>query len=162
MKKPKHLSRSVAAFSLTEVVLALGVMSFGLVGLIGGLSNSLQSQTGAERDTRLAGISQRILSEYRAQSFDLLVAGNDATGEDRVPICFFNADGEPVAEPAGGASGLAAYYSCEIQRVIDEATQSPNGNANLLNVKMTLRWPYQDASHLGSNTRDLHATVARY
>jgi type II secretory pathway pseudopilin PulG len=103
MKKPKYPSRSAGAFSLTEVVLALGVMAFGLVGLMGGLSNSLQSQTGAERDTRLAGISQRILSEYRAQSFDLLVAGQDAAGANRVSPCYFTADGEPTAAPAGGA-----------------------------------------------------------
>jgi uncharacterized protein (TIGR02598 family) len=162
MKKPKYPSRSAGAFSLTEVVLALGVMAFGLVGLVGGLSNSLQSQTGAERDTRLAGISQRILSEYRAQSFDLLVAGKDAAGANRVSPCYFTADGEPTAAPAGGGSALGAYYQCEIERVIDAATQSPNGSANLLNVKMTLRWPYQNVSRPGNNTRVLHATVARY
>ncbi len=161
MKKPMNPSRPEEGFSLTEVVLALGVMAFGLVSLVGGLSSSLQSQVDAERDTRLVGISQRILSEYRAQSFDLLLGGNDATGAALVPSRYFTAEGEPL--PAGGDPGPAAYYSCEMVRAIDTATQSPvNGGANLLKVRMTLRWPFQSPSSPGNHTRVIDASVARY
>jgi len=161
MNKPMNPSRLEEGFSLTEVVVALGVMAFGLVSLLCGLTSSLQSQTLAERDTRLAGISQRILSEYRAQSFDLLLDGMDAAGAALVSPRYFTAEGEPL--PAGGDPGPAAYYSCEMVRGIDAATQSPvNGGANLLNVRMTLRWPFQSATLPGNHTRVIDATVARY
>jgi uncharacterized protein (TIGR02598 family) len=161
MKNPMNPSRPEEGFSLTEVVLALGVMAFGLVSLVGGLSSSLQSQVDAERDTRLVGISQRILSEYRAQSFDLLLQGKDATGAALVSPRYFTAEGDPL--PAGTAPGPAAYYSCEMVRGIDAATQSPvTGSANLLKVRMTLRWPFQSATLPGNNSRVIDATVSRY
>ncbi len=161
MNKPMNPGRLEGGFSLTEVVVALGVMAFGLVSLVGGLSSSLQSQTGAERDTRLAGISQRILSEYRAQSFDLLLEGKAATGAALVSPRYFTAEGDPL--PAGGDPGPTAYYCCDMLRAVDAATKSPlNGGSNLLNVRMTLRWPFQSAALPGNNTRVIDATVARY
>ncbi len=161
MNKPMNPSRLAGGFSMTEVVVALGVMAFGLVSLLGGLTSSLQSQTVAERDTRLAGISQRILSEYRAQSFDLLLEGKDATGAALVSPRYFTAEGDPL--PAGGDPGLSAYYSCEMERAIDAESQAPvTGVANLLNVRMTLRWPFQSATLPGNHTRVIDATVARY
>ena len=161
MNKPMNPSRLEGGFSLTEVVVALGIMAFGLVSLLGGLTSSLQSQTLAERDTRLAGISQMILSEYRAQSFDLLLEGMDAAGAALVSPRYFTAEGEPL--PAGGDPGPTAYYTCEMERAVDTESQAPvTGAANLLKVRMTLRWPFQSATLPGNNSRVIDATVARY
>lgn len=89
------MKQSPAAFSLVEVVLALGVVSFSLVGLIGmlpvGLSNFRQA---IELQTQ-AQIVQQIATELQLAKFSDLNGGSYQSGFPR----YFDAEGVPVSEP---------------------------------------------------------------
>lgn len=55
-----------SAFSLIEIVLALGVISFALVGIMGLFPVALRSAQESQRETRAALIAQQIFSDLRA------------------------------------------------------------------------------------------------
>lgn len=58
-------SSSVAAFSLIEVVLAVGVISFALVGIIGLFPVAMQSALDSQRETQVAFIARSLFSEMQ-------------------------------------------------------------------------------------------------
>jgi len=57
------------AFSLMEVVIALGVVTFALVGLMGLMPVSIDSSRASVNETRAAQIAQRLFTDYKGQSF---------------------------------------------------------------------------------------------
>lgn len=54
-----------SAFSLIEIVLALGVISFALVGIMGLFPVAMRSAQESQRETRAALIAQQIFSDLR-------------------------------------------------------------------------------------------------
>ena len=64
------------AFSLVEVVLALGVISFAIVAILGVLPVGLSTSHSAQDDTRAAHIAQSILGTLTSQNVK-----RDATGQ---------------------------------------------------------------------------------
>ena len=53
------------AFSLIEIVLALGIISFALVGIMGLFPVAMKSALESQRETRAAQIAQQIFSDLR-------------------------------------------------------------------------------------------------
>jgi type II secretory pathway pseudopilin PulG len=60
--------RKPEAFSLVEVVLALGVISFALIAILGAFPAGLSTQRSAQDDTRAAQIAGDILSSLTSQT----------------------------------------------------------------------------------------------
>jgi type II secretory pathway pseudopilin PulG len=78
------------AFSLMEVVIALGVVTFALVGLMGLMPVSIDSSRASVNETRAAQIAQRLFTDYKAQSFSgitfpLYDTSGNATGNSLTP-----------------------------------------------------------------------------
>lgn len=71
---PRRCGLCLAAFSLVEVTLALGIMSFALVGLIGLLPVGLSTFRSAMDNSISTQISQRLLNEAGQTDFDQLLA----------------------------------------------------------------------------------------
>jgi uncharacterized protein (TIGR02598 family) len=63
MKRPLH---KVAAFSLVEVALALGVAAFALLAILGMLPTSLKTQQASIQQTTANSIISQIFSDLRA------------------------------------------------------------------------------------------------
>src|SRR4051812_25727140 len=57
-----------SAFSLVEVVLALGVVSFAIVAILGVLPTGLQTGKASQDETRATQIAQAILSSMASQA----------------------------------------------------------------------------------------------
>jgi type II secretory pathway pseudopilin PulG len=68
MKRVELRKRSRRAFSLVEVVLALGVISFAIVAILGVLPIALQTGHSAQDDTRARQIAQDILGCVASQA----------------------------------------------------------------------------------------------
>lgn len=56
------------AFSLIEIVLALGIISFALVGIMGLFPVAMKSAQESQRETRAAQIAMQIFSDLRSTS----------------------------------------------------------------------------------------------
>lgn len=63
MKPPRIFSRSLTAFSLVEVAMALGIFAFAIMGLIGLLPVALSTHKEAKVSTVLSQIQQRLAAE---------------------------------------------------------------------------------------------------
>jgi uncharacterized protein (TIGR02598 family) len=72
--------KASAAFSLFEIVLALGVVAFALVGIMGLFPVAMKSAQESQRETRATLIAQQIFSDLRvlAGTNRLIVCGSSA------------------------------------------------------------------------------------
>lgn len=127
------------AFSLVEVAIALGIVSFVLLALLGLFSVGLNAGKDSQLDTVQAAIVHRMLSEFRTADFDTLAETN----------ALFDYAGQVDASPT--------YFECKA------TFSSPTGldpvvASHLRRVRVEIRYPYGAAKQ---TTNILHASFAR-
>jgi uncharacterized protein (TIGR02598 family) len=100
----------LSGFSLVEVMLALGVLAFTSVGLLGLVASGLGSFREAVDLSTGAQISQRVVGDVQQMDFDtLLAAGVEANADFFVlPERCFDEQGSEVL-PAPGAEARIIY-----------------------------------------------------
>ena len=100
------------AFSLVEVTLALGIVTFGLVGVVGVLPTALSAGRQSFDQNRAAAIANTLLSSFRSQSFgsecyvdeQFSSDGTTPSGNGPTPINFNLA-------PSSGGPGTVTFYA---------------------------------------------------
>ena len=117
MYSPHHSRSSRRAFSLVEVTLALGIMGFALVALLGLLPAGLSTFHSATVNSTGTQIAQRLLNEAQQTDFDQLVA--------TVPMVrYFDDQGDELT----AANKAQAIYNTNV--VVAPSTTLPGGAAN--------------------------------
>lgn len=114
-------ARRKLAFSLIEVVIALGVVSFCLVGILGLLSVAFNSSRHAGSDIAIILMATDVMSDLQLQSFDSVeqnIAGSGAT-------YFFREDGSRLSSATGNE---APIYQCVVTGTADTATRTTNSS----------------------------------
>jgi len=138
------------AFSLVEVVLALGVVGFALLAIIGLLPIALQSDRGSIQETRANHLADAVFAVIRSQPFTAVSFAqlqSTATAD-------LSASNVPAVELHAGYDGafVAApdYFQLNVSFLETPAGVVP-GRANEVHVKITSR---------ESGTKPLHyATI---
>jgi uncharacterized protein (TIGR02598 family) len=143
------VNRRSSAFSLVEVVLALGVVAFAIVAILGLVPTGLQTSHSSQDETRAAQIAQSVINTMASQAqtnftavglplpspaptIDLTSSITSATS----PAAFFYADND------GQISQSAANATFSISVLTDDfsATASPvpfdHGYANKVTVRI--------------------------
>jgi len=120
-----------AAFSLVEIVLAIGIVSFALLGMMGLVSVSFQSERSSASDTDLAALSQQVFSSLRSRPFTNLSDTN----------YFFDADGSLTTNSAG------AVYECAVTMAADPSL--PAGSFK--NARLQFTWPVSAVTRPNTN-----------
>ena len=115
-------TRRRTGFSLVEVVLAIGVVAFGIVALLGMLTLSTGLSRNSDQDTMLATMSRQVTSELRNTAF----ASLPPTGT----ILYFDADGTKLTSNKG------AIYQCQINLTADTSYKSSDSTQNLYQVRL--------------------------
>lgn len=172
-----------SGFSLVEITLALGIVTVGIVAMLGILSASMTSNTDSTRDTVMASMSRRLLGDLRAFPFDDLWSATPWDPKDlpknrttMSPVAndtryFFKRDGSLLQDSLGRPLGAqaaqndpGAFYECLVKKTPDPATR-PKPHAakmpapfNLLNIELRFSWP----GARDHEVQTLHATIARY
>lgn len=151
--------KSPRAFSLVEVVLALGIFAFAIIALFGLISASLQSSRESASDLSLGLMTQTVSSVLKMEGF-ASAATNAAYGTNTSDIFFFNSDGE-LARGAGGKPVSAAqtnsFFTCAVTRV------QPAGlsTTNALAFRVVFSWPH-NAPRAQRQTRTVLTSLANY
>ncbi len=70
---------TAAAFTLIEIVLAIGVISFALVAIMGLFPVAMTSSADSQRETQAALIARRIFSDLSARKPFIQLRGSDPT-----------------------------------------------------------------------------------
>lgn len=135
------------AFSLVEVAIALGIVSFALIALLGLMTASLNSGKRAYEDTTIASLTQRVVTEIKTNTFANLA------GLDR--DLYFTYDGTPVA----GTDG--AYYRCRLQSLAHASADLPaaaKNSAHGLRVRLAFFCPPENPK----TNEIFETTIAKY
>ena len=97
-------SRSVKAFSLIEVLLAIGIVSFAVVAIVGMLPIALNTAKDSMLETDAAIIAQRVFAELQA-----------STGTNRPVSISAHGDTKAIDLSSDGTNYLAFGDTCEVQ-----------------------------------------------
>jgi uncharacterized protein (TIGR02598 family) len=133
--------RAARGFSLIEVVLAIGIVSFCLLALIGLFGLGMNGSRHANDDTFLGSMVTRVAGDLRTQGASFTSGTN----------YFFDNRGLVVS-----SVDTTAYYECEV------TTQSPTGitatSTNFQTGKMIFTWPVSVARAKRPFTNTIYTT----
>ena len=112
-------SRSVKAFSLIEVLVAIGIVSFAVVAIVGMLPIALNTAKDSMLETDAAVIAQRVFAELQA-----------STGTNRPVSINAHGDTMEVDLSSDGTNFLAFGDACE-------ARSSPTSEAPITDTEVS-------------------------
>ncbi len=123
------------AFSLVEVVLAIGIVSVAILVILGVLSVGLQSSREASEDTFLALSTQQLAAWSKSQTFSNLAVDSLASSNS---VFYFNAQGV-LARTSDGAPATApaadSHYLCTVKKNLSGIS------TNFLHLQYRFEWP---------------------
>ncbi|HSI84578.1 MAG TPA: hypothetical protein VK970_12385 [Candidatus Methylacidiphilales bacterium] len=128
------------AFSLVEITIALGIISFSLVALLSLFSVGLNLSRQSSIDTALACMATRMAAEMTAQpSFDFATT------------YYFDGKSLPVANP----STPGIVYCCNLSTNLVTDTEMSGVSPQLRRVHITFSWPFPK----NANTQTFYVTL---
>jgi uncharacterized protein (TIGR02598 family) len=140
----KKFPSPVSGFSLVEVTLALAIVSFGLLALVGLFTLGLNSSRQSGDDTILASSVAKILAGYRAN--EKSTAGLDTN-------IFLDAQGEQLDTEAG------ALYDCHLSTAYPDVSCPVTGLSNhIVIASLKCSWPL-NAPSVNRKTASFFATL---
>jgi uncharacterized protein (TIGR02598 family) len=117
------------AFTLVEVVIALGIVSFALVGIFGLLAYAVEGTKGADLSTKLTIVIASVASKYQCTSFE------DGKTELESSPYDFDFDAIPLQGRAGEGE---PYFECFVRPV----NSSSDGLSDFRSMyELEIRWP---------------------
>lgn len=147
-----------AGFSMVEVVMALGIVSFALVSIFGLLSVGLMASKQSGSDTVIASMSAQITSRLQSGK-DTITVGTplnyyfDNQGQLQV-------DGSDIPLTTSTADTL---YQCVVNgRLPNASTEVADLGSHLILTTLTFSWPTKVPDpNKRPNHEVLHATLAK-
>ncbi len=142
--------RCPGAFSLIEVVIALGVVAFAIVAIMGLIPAAVDSAAESKRESRAAFIAQNVFANLEATPFLAARAFDDGNpidlsvervGNQSVHM-FFDVNGTPLkeAQPSQYIAGAPSEDDAEFLARISVEPQTGSG-LNLSKVTVFLETP---------------------
>jgi type II secretory pathway pseudopilin PulG len=113
------------SFTLVEVVIAIAVIAFVLVSVLGLLAYTSQLVQQADTYARLSNVGGQVLAQINSQPYTVSTneAGTNAA-------TYFTYEGIPT-------NSTGAYYQCNFTN----ANPSTWGIPNVMQIQLTIRWP---------------------
>lgn len=115
----------LGSFTLVEVVIAIGVIAFVLVSILGLMTYASQLVQQADTYTRLSSVTGQVLAQFESQPYT--VSTNCATTN---AVYYFTHEGLPT-------NSASAYYQCNVAN----ANVAPWTLTNVMQIQMSIRWP---------------------
>jgi len=148
-----------AGFSLVEVLMAIGIVAFAYIAMIGLLPAGMTSFNKAIDNSLGSQIMQRIATEAQQTDFDTLTGSSGGT---TVTLRYFDAQGNELIKMAG------SLYTAEVTVLAPTTLPSTNipGSPSLATVTIRLAhnpgenpMPFDPTAHL--RIRTLTALIAK-
>lgn len=157
------LSSHRSAFSLVEVVLALGVVSFAIVAILGILPTGLQTGKSSQDETRATQLAQSVLATMASQAptqfnnvqlelNDGSPVQFDLSGSEPKPPFYADNDGKMIGAPAGASYKIAVTTN-------GAPPGFDPGNANQVTVRVS--WP-ANAPPAAQTSRDYVRIISKF
>ena len=137
----KNSPRSSAGFSLVEIAIALGIVSFALLAIVGLLGVGLSSGKSAQIDTMQTSAARAFLSVIRTNN----------------PATFTGATNWVNFDGSTNATATGAYFQCVV------TTNTPPAGiaaSDMLGLRLEFQYPL-GASAANRKTNVFHASLIR-
>jgi type II secretory pathway pseudopilin PulG len=160
------------AFSLVEVVIAIGIFAISVLTILVLLSVSMEANRSASSDTQVALMAERTYSMLESLGFQN-VSTNKLFASGASPNLYFDVTGKPLMTstntvlfgypPPANALAAGAIYSCTVTTNTPPLSfGSAGGNStNLLSIGMKFAWPAA-APTANQTVRIVNATLGNY
>jgi len=162
--KCEPVLRPVAAFSLVEVTLALGVAAICLVALFGLMPVGVQTNRNATSQTRATNIIAAVVADLRTTT---KTAGTwtGTSPQFCIPLgtsrtLYFDSEGRCSSDLAGTTSPCAVAWAPSLQpRYQVNVTFPSTGNLTYADLKVT--WPASATTANASSSVEMFAALDR-
>jgi uncharacterized protein (TIGR02598 family) len=158
-------------FSLIEIVLAIGVMSFAIIAILGLLSISFSSSKGSVDESLISAMARQVVASLQQQRFsgNTLFTNVTSGSDSKVLTNYFDANGEILT----GSTG--ALYQCDV--TAQAVAKGQRGDTNglgpdpevaptapcLLDLKLKFSWPVTAITPTTApSTFTLYTSLAKY
>lgn len=141
MQFPRSAKFNTSAFSLVEVALSLGIVSFVLLALFGLMSVGLDAGRSSQLDTVQASVAHQLLANLRSAPFTSLSTPN---------LVYYDATGNRTTDPT------KAFFECAVTAT---TPADPNVAGNLLYLKLEIRYPSGNPKQTRST---INTSIARH
>lgn len=147
---PEKVRGGRNAFTLLEVVIALGVTSFALVAILGLFSVGFNVDKQSNQSTTLATMSLQALAQVRANTNLMANPAGLSTN------FYFDSQGNPILS----ANKTTAYYACQLTSSTSGDVPPPDSiKSQFVAVTMKFTWPVS-ANLAAPLTTNIYASVA--
>ncbi len=128
-ERPVVRRSGAVAFTLVEVVIAVGLVAFVLTAILGLVAIAANETKNADLKARLTWITEQVTSEYQSQRFSNSLANVPAT---------------KYWDYSGISTNLAdAYFVCDVSNVTPTSPPSADYPTNYMALlQVRIRWPY--------------------
>jgi len=167
-------------FSLTEVVIALGIVGFCIVAILGLLVTGLNSSRDSLNDTAIAAAARQVMSSLHQPYFPGIAPGAEAAtaanplgAKATLGTVYFDVNGKRMQDADGAdirdravALSLGAIYQCTVTvrgdaRALGPDPMETEGNS-LLDVELEFQWPPPPPGSAAPNRVHIHASLPKY
>ena len=167
--------RGCRAFSLVEVVIAIGIFAISVLTILGLLSVSMEANRSASSDTQVALMAERTYSMLESLGFQN-VSTNKLFASGASPSLYFDVTGKPLVTSTNtilfgyptpaNALAAGALYSCTVTTnttplSFGYSTGSSPPSTNLISIQMQFAWPAA-APTANQTVRVVNATMGNY
>lgn len=162
MSSGRRYLRDRSGFSLIEVVVALGVVAFAIVAILGLVPTGLQTSRNSQNDSRAAQIAQAVFASLASQA-PRQFSNISLPLDDNSPVSFDLSQSETksfYADNDGKLVGTVASAAYEITAATNKSpTGFDQGYAN--QVTLTVAWP-PAANPTTQTKRDFVRIISKY
>ena len=116
---------ALSSFTLVEVVIAIAVIAFVLVSILGLMAYASQLVQQSDTFSRLSNVSGQVLAQFESQPYS--VSTNCASTN---AVYYFTSEGLPT-------NNAGAYYQCNVTNA-DLPTWTLT---NVMQIQVSIRWP---------------------
>jgi prepilin-type N-terminal cleavage/methylation domain-containing protein len=158
------------AFTLMEVVVALGIVAVILVSILGMVSIGLQSSRESKDETNIAMMVQTVISQLRSSGYTNISNTLPAGTTDYV-CYYFDSSGAPICNTTGVMTGSTnslivpggvtgkPIYTCVVMNKTPAAAASFVMPLKYAYIRLDFAWPYS-ASH--QRHKYVYTSLAQY
>ena len=129
--------RVPAGFTITELLVAMGILMFGTVSLLGVLGVGVQTHRSAEQHNQAVQLAQRVLQRLEEETVPRALLAAAAAGDDAEPV-LAAVDSTPA--DVGFASGLRYRVGASVLSFA--VTENFGSFNNTPDVGFQIGWAY--------------------
>lgn len=129
------------AFSLIEIVIAVGIFAFSLVAILGLMSVGLRSGRESANDLALGLMTQTVSSILHLQGFSSNLNNAAYASNNTGPNFYFSLDGDLARDSSGKPATAASTnnYACVVAR----CSPASFATTNAILFRLVFSWPMQ-------------------